>query len=245
MNFTEKDIARFRSKVGPPNANGCCLWMAGKGEAGYGYFKAGGKGLRANRVAWTIAHGPIPDGLGVFHHCDVPACCRVDHLWVGTSADNNADMVAKGRQAKGDKNGARTRPERLPRGDAHYSRTRPERLPRGDSHGRHTKPERTARGGRHGRHTKPERTARGDRHGAHLHPEKLSRGQTHGSRTKPEKIPRGESQGSAKLTDEDVKTIRARYEAGGIFQRELAREFGVSSVNIGFIVRRKSWAHVA
>ena len=48
-------------------------------------------------------------------------------------ADNTADMVTKGRQAAGDKNG---------------SRQHPECLSRGHRHGRHTHPEMTARGAR-------------------------------------------------------------------------------------------------
>lgn len=38
----------------------------------------------------------------VCHHCDNPKCVRLSHLFVGSPADNMADKVKKGRQAKGE-----------------------------------------------------------------------------------------------------------------------------------------------
>jgi hypothetical protein len=63
------------------------------------------------------------------HRCDNPACCNPKHLFTGTVADNAADMVAKGRQAKGARHSSRLHPEALSRGDTHagYERSRPKR----------------------------------------------------------------------------------------------------------------------
>lgn len=52
----------------------------------------------------------------------------------------------------------------------------------------------------------------------------------------------GESNpGGGKLTTADVAEIRARYAAGGIYQWQLGREYGVSQAMIGYIVTGQNW----
>lgn len=101
-------------------AGGCWPWQACN-LRGYGRFtvRALGRGFYAHRFAWELTHGPIPDGLHVLHRCDNPPCCNPDHLFLGTHLDNIADMIAKGRNATGDRHNSRTHPERLPRGENH------------------------------------------------------------------------------------------------------------------------------
>ena len=94
----------------------CWLWQGARDEKGYGYSSLNGRNMRAHRVSWTLAHGEIPDGLLVLHHCDVPPCVNPAHLFLGTNADNMADMKAKNRQARGDRSGSRRHPESRPRG---------------------------------------------------------------------------------------------------------------------------------
>lgn len=68
---------------------------------GDGYGQYGKKAQRAHRVAYVEAFGPIPDGLAVCHRCDNPPCIEPSHLFLGTSQENTADCLAKGRHAFG------------------------------------------------------------------------------------------------------------------------------------------------
>lgn len=56
------------------------------------------------------------------------------------------------------------------------------------------------------------------------------------------RAPAGDAHRSSKLTSEVVGEIRRRYAAGGVSQRVLAREYGVSQQNISGIVAGYFWA---
>lgn len=55
---------------------------------------------------------------------------------------------------------------------------------------------------------------------------------------------RGERHSIAKLSDDDVRSIRHRYAEGGVTQTALAREFGVWPGTINYVIHRKFWTHV-
>ena len=106
---SQKDAHRFASKSSRDEATGCLVWSGARFQNGYGAFKLGRQERRAHRVAWALAHGEIPAGMLVLHACDNRACVEPSHLFLGTHHDNMADMVAKGRAARGISNGAARR----------------------------------------------------------------------------------------------------------------------------------------
>jgi len=179
---TLEDALRRIDKRGD---NECWEWQGARIHFGYGAFKLRGKSVKAHRVAWELANGPIPSGLFVCHRCDNPPCCNPNHLFLGTHADNTADMVAKGRAVAGDRHHSVVHPECLARGNRHWTRTRPQNLRRGASHPR------------------------------------------------------------AKLSEDDVRAIRATYALGGVRQVDLADKYGVPQTAISQVIRRATWKEVA
>lgn len=108
MKYTPKDKKRFWSKVEIViNDDRCWGWKAGHDSDGYGRFWCDNETRQAHRVAWELFNGKSLDGLLILHSCDNPNCVNPEHLLLGTSLDNSRDMVAKDRQAKGEKNGNR------------------------------------------------------------------------------------------------------------------------------------------
>lgn len=95
-------------------------------------------------------------------------------------------------------------------------------------------------GDANGSRAKPERLARGERNGSRLHPENRPRGDAHWLRSNPELV-RGESNGRAKLTEQDIRDIRADQRPYAV----IAVAYGVEYSRVSKIIHRKTWAHVA
>jgi len=94
----------FWSHLTPGDADECWLWQGAIGANGYGAFMWKRKTYAAHRMAYEITNGPIASDLLACHKCDVRACCNAAHIFPGTQLDNSLDSVAKGRNARGEKN---------------------------------------------------------------------------------------------------------------------------------------------
>lgn len=99
------DRERFTSKVQRGDLFECWPWKAAKSADGYGRFKVGGRLFSAHRLAYELAHGPIPPrhvaGGLILHSCHNPPCCNPAHLRLGSTSENIQDAVRAGRWTQG------------------------------------------------------------------------------------------------------------------------------------------------
>lgn len=153
--LSEKDIKRFWSKVDVCGPDDCWPWKTSCFQDGYGQFGVGGRNLKSHRIAHFLKSGIDPFPLLTCHSCDQPnaphdisyrKCCNGAHLFTGTPADNAADMVAKGRSARGARHASALHPGQMPKGESHWAARNPERYQRGEHSWVTRNPDRMPRG---------------------------------------------------------------------------------------------------
>jgi hypothetical protein len=90
-----------------PQDTPCVLWQGTLDRYGYSrrwiYPTDGSPRYQRGMHRWVmeqLLERKLKTSEFVLHACDQPLCYRASHLSVGTVQDNNADMVAKGRNTK-------------------------------------------------------------------------------------------------------------------------------------------------
>jgi hypothetical protein len=84
----------------------CWVWTGSTDPDGYGRFGSAHtwsrsymetKEVRAHRISWVLAYGPIAEGLWVLHDCDSPPCVNPEHLHLGDNYLNSRTRDIGGR----------------------------------------------------------------------------------------------------------------------------------------------------
>ncbi len=103
IRLTPEQLARFQSQIDKRGPDECWPWTGPKHEKGYGSFhiyvsRFLRRRVPTHRLALMLRDGVtrMPTEIFACHHCDNPPCCNPEHLYWGTTTDNQRDARAKG-----------------------------------------------------------------------------------------------------------------------------------------------------
>jgi hypothetical protein len=218
--------AHVTEKLVHPELGVCWEWEHAVNRGGYGVTSMSENNKRhsrlVHRVSWTLHVGAIPSTMCVLHKCDNRKCCNPAHLFLGTYADNVADMEAKGRGVH-------------PKGEAHVATTLTEDNVRELRKRWNTETHRALAA----EFGVPYQTAYGVVTGKAWKHVKLDE---HFVPLKEHLNRQGEANNKAKLTDAAVRMLRARWNSEP--HRALALEYNISLSTAERVASGKGWAHI-
>ena len=97
VGLSDKELVEQILSLCDYDENGCANWTRSVSSVGYGVITLEhSKTKYTHRLVYECSHGEIPDGLVVRHACDNRKCCNLEHLSIGTYADNALDTSKAG-----------------------------------------------------------------------------------------------------------------------------------------------------
>lgn len=94
-------------RSGDVSTGDCIEWDGTLDRDGYGRARVDGRARPVHRLVWEESFGALARGVCVLHRCDNPPCINIEHLFLGTRADNCRDAALKGRARSGDHRGTK------------------------------------------------------------------------------------------------------------------------------------------
>ena len=88
MNLSDKERERFERYIGPPDENGCWLWIGGTDKDGYGRFYLRKRKVSAHILSYQLHRQVYCPGLQIGHRCRVRKCCNPEHLELQSQSRN-------------------------------------------------------------------------------------------------------------------------------------------------------------